>query len=169
MEDCHYWDGRTVSGLVPGHFFAKAHFEAFNVWHTLTNCQKHNDLQTAVLSIKKVWQSPTVEPHTQHGFNQASSGSVLSRHLFLAPAQNPAAPIPVSQSIWLPDTVGTKPFVTQIQWVLWFQMFSRASSWLLQSSRIGFGFAMILEKPLVKQWPVPIRLCAAVSQLHKCD
>ncbi len=53
------WKEGEWSG--PKALLVEAHFEAFNVWHILTHCQKHNDLQTAILSIKKVWQSLSKE------------------------------------------------------------------------------------------------------------
>lgn len=70
---------------------------------------------------KKVWQSCGIGRHTQSHTpikSSMQSLSILSKRLYLAPTQKVAARIPVSQSIWLPDTVGTIPFVTQIQWFL---------------------------------------------------
>lgn len=83
------WKEGERSG--PKALLVEAHFEAFNVWHTLTHCQKHNDLQTTILSIKKVWQSHSIGPHTQ-SHTPIKSGkqwlSILSKRLYLAPTQN---------------------------------------------------------------------------------
>lgn len=82
------WKEGEYSG--PKALLVEAHFEVFNVWHTLTHCQKHNDLQTAILSIKKAWQSHSIGPHTQ-SYTPIKSGkqwlSILSKRLYLAPTQ----------------------------------------------------------------------------------
>lgn len=174
------WKEGERSG--PKALLVEAHFEAFKVWHTLTYCQKHNDLQTAILSIKKVWQSHSIGPRSQSHTPIKSSKqwlSILSKRLYLAPTQKAAARIPVIQSIWLLDTVGTIPFVTQIQWFLeWgFSHISEPgedsihpsrtvhylSEQILKKRLSAFGFAVILEKALDKHLFLPIGLYIATS------
>ncbi len=160
------WKKGERSG--PKALLVEAHFEAFNVWQTLTHCQKHNDLQTAILSIKKVWHSHSIGPQTQ-SHTPIKSGkqwlSILSKRLYLAPTQKLAARIPVSQSIWLPDTVGTIPFVTQIQWfsewsfshilepgadsIHFLRIVHYVSEQILKKRLPDFGFAISLEKTSV--------------------
>lgn len=127
------WKEGEWSG--PKALIVEAHFEAFNVWHTLTHCQKHNDLQTATLSIKQVWQSYSIRPN--------SSSEFLSKRHFLAESQQLAAQIPVSHFIWLTNSVGTIPFVTEIRWFEW-------------------GFSKIIES--AADSPHSVRLVCYVSE-----
>lgn len=59
------WKEGERSG--PKALLVEAHFEAFNVWHTLTHCQKHNDLQNSHTLHQKgiAKQQHRIGPHTQ--------------------------------------------------------------------------------------------------------
>lgn len=77
------WKKGERSG--PKALLVEAHFEAFKVWHTLTYCQKHNDLQTAIVSIKKVWQSHSIGSHTQSHTPIKSNKQWLSFFIWTPP------------------------------------------------------------------------------------
>lgn len=117
------WKEGEWSG--PKALLGEAHFEAFNVWHTLTHCQKQNDLQTDKLTIEKVRWSQSTGPLTRRHTPITSANLWISILLLFG----------IWRSVWLPDTVGTIPFVARIP-VLSSEGFSYA--WATWSRRLGF-------------------------------